>query len=98
MCSTSIRVSVTYEHMHACRRLCTWGAGRFGQLGNKARHDTAQLQDITESIPQESGRVVQVSAGCGHSGVVTECGHAYTFGDNRYNQLGKTMLSCLSHA
>lgn len=30
----------------------------------------------------------QVSAGCGHTGFVTEKGHAFTFGDNRYGQLG----------
>ncbi|XP_064403287.1 uncharacterized protein LOC135348856 isoform X2 [Halichondria panicea] len=69
-------------------KLYTWGAGRFGQLGNNVRTDKAQPQDITLAIPPESGRVVQVSAGCGHSGLVTDCGHAYTFGDNRYNQLG----------
>ncbi len=71
------------------RKLYTWGAGRFGQLGNNVRTDKAQPQDITLAIPPESGRVVQVSAGCGHSGLVTDCGHAYTFGDNRYNQLGQ---------
>ena len=31
---------------------------------------------------------MQVSAGCGHSGFITENGHAFTFGDDRYNQLG----------
>ena len=71
------------------RKVVTWGAGRFGQLGNNLRNDAAQLQDITQSIPSESGRVIQVSAGCGHSGLVTDMGHAYTFGDNRYNQLGQ---------
>ena len=32
---------------------------------------------------------VQVSAGCAHSAVVTDQGLALTFGDGRYNQLGK---------
>ena len=36
--------------------------------------------------------MVQVSAGCGHSGFITERGHAYTFGDNRYNQLGEACV------
>jgi alpha-tubulin suppressor-like RCC1 family protein len=35
---------------------------------------------------------VQVSAGCGHSGFITENGHAFTFGDDRYNQLGAAKL------
>ena len=64
-----------------------------------------QLQDITDSVPHKAGKTiqvntirifksclnfaVQVSAGCGHSGFITENGHAFTFGDDRYNQLGE---------
>lgn len=36
----------------------------------------------------------QVSAGCGHTGLITEKGYAFTCGDDRYNQLGE----CLAHA
>jgi len=68
--------------------LFTWGAGKFGQLGNTRREDSVQLRGIQHLIPPESGGPVQVSAGCGHSGFVTLKGHAYTCGDNRYNQLG----------
>lgn len=35
----------------------------------------------------------KVSAGCGHSGFVTENGYAFTCGDNRYSQLGEYELS-----
>lgn len=38
---------------------------------------------------------MQVSAGCGHSGFITEKGHAFTFGDDRYNQLGATNQNIL---
>lgn len=34
----------------------------------------------------------KVSAGCGHSGFVTENGYAFTCGDNRYSQLGEYEL------
>ena len=88
-------------------RLLTWGAGKFGQLGNNCRDDSLELQDITGTVPHEAGKIIQVkivkivlrldhinfvmqvSAGCGHSGFVTENGHAFTFGDDRYNQLGE---------
>lgn len=67
----------------------TWGAGKFGQLGNGRREDCVQLQDIRHHVPAESGEPIQVSAGCGHSGFVTSKGHAFTCGDNRYGQLGR---------
>lgn len=68
--------------------LMTWGAGKFGQLGNGHREDSVQLQDIGTLVPAESGEAIQVSAGCGHSGFITAKGHAFTCGDNRYSQLG----------
>ena len=72
-----------------CSHLMTWGAGKFGQLGNGRREDCVQLQDIRQLVPVESGEPIQVSAGCGHSGFVTSKGHAFTCGDNRYGQLGE---------
>ena len=66
----------------------TWGAGKFGQLGNGRWEDAVQLQNINQLIPTESGDPIQVSAGCGHTGFITSKGHAFTCGDNRYNQLG----------
>ena len=72
----------------AYSQLLTWGAGKFGQLGNRQWQDSVQMQDIRSLVPAESGRAVQVSAGCGHSGFITSEGHAFTCGDNRYSQLG----------
>lgn len=77
-----------------CSCLLTWGAGKFGQLGNTRKEDSVQLQDIKHLVPHESGQPIQVSAGCGHSGFITAKGHAYTCGDNRYNQLGMDMSDC----
>lgn len=71
-----------------CSHLLTWGAGKFGQLGNSQWQDSVQMQDIKSLVPPESGPAVQVSAGCGHSGFITAKGHAFTCGDNRYSQLG----------
>ena len=41
-------------------QLMTWGAGKFGQLGNNCRDDSLDLQDITDTVPQEAGKIVQV--------------------------------------
>lgn len=103
---STIRITLFYVFI-VLSRLMTWGAGKFGQLGNNCRDDSLDLQDITDTVPQEAGKIVQVcrnairiflkvyedfptqvSAGCGHSGFITENGHAFTFGDDRYNQLG----------
>lgn len=42
------------------RLLLTWGAGKFGQLGNQAQEDKAELQNITPLLPEDAGGVVQV--------------------------------------
>jgi len=69
-------------------RVFTWGAGRFGQLGNGGQDDCATLSDITEYIPPKMGRVVQVSASSAHTAVLTNKGMTFMFGDSRYDQLG----------
>ena len=43
------------------RDLLTWGAGRFGQLGNSERADKAKVQEISKFVPPKAGRVVQVN-------------------------------------
>lgn len=70
-------------------RVFTWGAGRFGQLGNNCQNDCATPSDITSYVPPEMGKVVQVSASSAHTAVLTDRGMALTFGDSRYNQLGQ---------
>jgi len=47
--------------------LLTWGAGRFGQLGNDNHEDRVQFQNITPSVPPEAGKVVQVCVCCDRS-------------------------------
>lgn len=70
-------------------RLLTWGAGKFGQLGNGMRQDYPDPKDISQSLNTPS-TVVQVSAGCGHSGILMKNGEVFSCGDNRYGQLGQT--------
>ena len=39
--------------------------------------------------------VFQVSAGCGHTGILTERGEVFTCGDDRYGQLGMDIVENL---
>ncbi len=43
-----------------CRELLTWGAGRFGQLGNSRMEDTAVIQKVTSYVRSEEGKIIQV--------------------------------------
>ena len=43
----------------ACRCVLTWGAGKFGQLGNNSLQDS-MAQDIRRFLPPNAGTVVQV--------------------------------------
>lgn len=82
-----------HDIVHLYSHVLTWGAGKFGQLGNGQWQDSVQMQDIRSLVPPDSGQPVQVSAGCGHSGFITAKGHAFTCGDNRYSQLGIAQYS-----
>ena len=53
-----------FVHKYLHREVVTWGAGRFGQLGNNAQQDSIDLQHITQSIPADSGKVIQVRLRC----------------------------------
>ena len=113
-------------NLYTHREVVTWGAGRFGQLGNNAQQDSIDLRHIAQSIPTDAGKVIQVrlrcvcyklytfpptnhpiclvllivwgslmynyiqvSAGCGHTSLLTRRGKVFTCGDNRYFQLGE---------
>ena len=85
---TEIFLYLMYCTLHYFDRVFTWGAGRFGQLGNGGQDDCSTLSDITNCIPPEMGRVVQVSASSAHTAVLTDKGMTFMFGDSRYDQLG----------
>lgn len=86
--STSLAAGSFQNVLTLHGHLLTWGAGLFGQLGNNELEDKATAQDTTNFIYPQAGKIVQVSAGCGHTGLITEKGYAFTCGDDRYNQLG----------
>jgi hypothetical protein len=68
-----------------CGEVYAWGANDFGQIGNGCNDD--------QSIPIKvkgfnNERVVMISCGYLHSMALTECGHVYSWGYNKFGQLG----------
>lgn len=70
-------------------KVFSWGKNSFGQLG------LGNCEDVNSHTPMEvlrfgthDKKAVLVSAGDMHSAVVTRQGNMYTFGHNRWGQLG----------
>jgi hypothetical protein len=68
-----------------CDEVYAWGWNSWGQIGNGCNSN--------QSIPIKvkgfnNERVVMISCGHWHSMALTECGHVYSWGHNRYGQLG----------
>lgn len=70
--ATLLLVLIMNIYIYTHREVVTWGAGRFGQLGNNAQQDSIDLQHIAQSIPADAGKVIQVRLRC-------VCFKAYVF-------------------
>ena len=80
-------VSLGYNHSAAITTdgsLYMWGENIWGQLGNGERGAAS----VSRSPVKIMDHVVCVSLGYIHSAAITEDGSLYTWGDNRYGQLG----------
>lgn len=70
--------------------LCTFGCGRFGQtLETPSHHDST----VRYWKPSDGSKLVKVACGRRHTVVLDEFGRVYTMGDNKYNQLGRSIPS-----
>lgn len=67
------------------QQVYSFGKGSHGRLGHGSDEDRPKPV-VLKSLSSE--RIVQVSAGCRHSGAVTESGKLYMWGFNFYEQLG----------
>ena len=77
LCSTS------QGHVYA------WGSNRFGQLGIKTKYlDQRCLPRRVDDLKTNDSFVIRVAAGDKHSVALTVKGEVYTWGDNKYGQLG----------
>ena len=60
-----------------------------GFIGFDAAHDKRYKQQTPKELDFQYGRVIQISSGCHHTGVVTEQGVAVTWGSGMHGQLGR---------
>ena len=71
-------------------QLYSFGDNLSGQLGRAVGAGTEDANSTPGllNLPGAAGRVVALSAGAGHTLLVTSAGQLYSFGSNRYGQLG----------
>lgn len=90
-------VSIACGHWH-CLALSefgdvyTWGWNEHGQLGHSLDVPVVAVPTLIELPPEDEEDTNFVSVGCGerHSVAVSEDGGMYTWGWNRYGQLGRS--------
>lgn len=72
-------------------QLYSFGGNRFGQLGRAASSGSETPNPIPApvALPGASGPVVQIAAGAQHSLALTSTGQLFSFGANRFGQLGR---------
>lgn len=88
------RIAAGAEHalaLTAAGALYSGGSNRFGQLG-RAANSGSELPNSPEQValPGVDGPPVQVAGGEQQSLVLTSTGALYSFGGNRFGQLGRT--------
>jgi hypothetical protein len=71
-------------------QLFAFGNNQLGQLGSNVNNDTyaANPTPKSASLPGSVGSVVRVAAGITSTFAITRSGQLYSFGENRYGQLG----------
>jgi alpha-tubulin suppressor-like RCC1 family protein len=72
-------------------QLYSFGLNQSGQLGRVTNNGGGAANPTPElvSLPGATGPVTQVAAGERHSLALTSTGQLYSFGDNKYGQLGR---------
>jgi len=89
-------VSVGDEHFAAVTvdgKLFTWGNGSHGQLGHGEEAENVSETEPRQVASLSNEYIKQVSCGCGHTGVVTASGHAWTWGSGTRGALGHGQFS-----
>jgi hypothetical protein len=77
--------------------LYAFGLNNYGQLGSEA-NSGANPTPALVTLPGASGPVTQIAGGGYHSLALTSSGQLYTFGYNRYGQLGSSANNGTSNA
>lgn len=86
------QISLGWHHSSALTvsgQLFTWGLNEDGQLGDGTTTNKLKPVNITKQFNLEEGEIIlQVSLGNLHSTALTSMGRIFTWGDNKYGQLG----------
>ena len=70
--------------------LITFGCGRFGQSLSTKMNANDQVWSAMRWRPDDNSRLVDVACGRRHTVAVDEKGRVWSFGENKYGQLGRT--------
>lgn len=70
--------------------LMTFGCSRFGQCISNG-NETSDVITGTRWRPEDGSRLVRVACGRRHTVVLDEHGRVWTFGENKYGQLGRSI-------
>ncbi len=90
---TVVAIAAGKDHCMALTsegQVCTWGANRYGQLGNgSTSYYSSPTPQAVLATGALSGRsATAIAAGMGFSQALTSSGAFYTWGDNYYGELG----------
>ena len=70
-------------------RLFTWGSNEYFQLGEDTQIDKSLPLDVTSQFNLTAGEmIIQVSLGFRHSSALTSEGRIFTWGSDKFGQLG----------
>ncbi|MFO7968611.1 MAG: hypothetical protein R6U15_00680 [Candidatus Izemoplasmatales bacterium] len=87
-----IKVAIGNNHGIALSnngRVFTWGSNESGQLGIDIEDARLLPEDITDEFDlSDDETIIDIDLGYEHSGVLTDLGSVYVFGDNVWGQLG----------
>jgi alpha-tubulin suppressor-like RCC1 family protein len=89
-----VRLAAGYHHSMALTdsgRIYSWGTGDVGQLGHGPQKKRCSVPSMIASTSNQ--RFIAISASENHSVALTDDGHVYTWGHNRWKQLGHTFTA-----
>jgi len=87
-------VEIGVGHMNSMaltsfNRLFIWGSNANGQISNQEILLSQTPIDITDSLPlNDNERIIKFDLGAGHIGVLTSQGRLFSWGYNKYGQVG----------
>ncbi|QWB99390.1 hypothetical protein KHQ88_04290 [Mycoplasmatota bacterium] len=84
--------------LSAYGQVFAWGDNEYGQLGiGDEDEQVLEPMNITDQFDLDEDQIIDIEVGYNHSGVLSETGRVFVFGDNSLGQLGIGTLPRLSY-